>query len=278
MILKGVRQDEWGKGIDAFLTISSSQGVSDLDTPETYTVSISAVLDLASREKVLRLPINSDEDDLLRLVDRWPGSLRAFGLQISTGPVVPFRATAFLDKAGQVPESHVPLLWMNHVQAMQVSWPIGKHKPEYIKHETASLPLLVPNRNYVLLRRFSAKEEDRRLVAGPYLARSHETPRVGLENHLNYIYRPGGNLTEDETFGLAALFSSSLLDAYFRTSNGNTQVSATELRMIPLPPLEAITAIGRTVRNGKRDIETIDRLVEHHAGLVQENKKVGAYG
>jgi adenine-specific DNA-methyltransferase len=278
VILKGIRQDEWGRGIDTPVTISSSQGVSDLDTPERYTVNISAVLDLASREKILRLPISSDEDDLLRLVDRWPGSLRAFGLQISTGPVVPFRATTFLDKTGQVPESHVPLLWMNHVQAMQVTWPIGKHKPEYIKHETASLPLLVPNRNYVLLRRFSAKEEDRRLVAGPYLARSHETPRVGLENHLNYIYRPGGNLTEDETFGLAALFSSSLLDAYFRTSNGNTQVSATELRMMPLPALDAITAIGRAVRNGKRDVGTIDRLVERHAGVVNENKKVGAYG
>ena len=81
--------------------------------------------------------VKPGEDDLVRLVDSWPGSLRAYGLQISTGPVVPFRATEFLDKAGKVPRTHVPLLWMNHVQAMQVSWPLGRHKPEYIKRVMA---------------------------------------------------------------------------------------------------------------------------------------------
>ena len=68
-----------------------------------------------------------------------------------------------------MPVSHAPLFWMNHVRTMKVSWPIGRHKPEYIKHEVASQPLLVPNRNYVLLRRFSAKEEARRLVAASLL-------------------------------------------------------------------------------------------------------------
>lgn len=113
------------------------------------------------------------------------------------------------------------------------------HRPpqaEYVKHTTASLPILVANRIYVLMRRFSAKEEARRLVAAPYFARTTNATMLGLENHLNYVYRPNGALTDDETLGLAALFSSSLLDTYFRISNGNTQVSATELRAMPLPP------------------------------------------
>lgn len=279
VIIKGIRQDGWPhQQVSALLTISSSHGVSDLSAPERRVVGLDSVLDMESKEKVLRLPVSSAEDDLMRLVDTWPGSLKAYGLQISTGPVVPFRATEFLDQSGDVPISHVPLLWMNHVQTMQVSWPIGRRKPEYIKHVMASQPLLVPNRNYVLLRRFSAKEEDRRLVAGPYLACMTKTPVVGLENHLNYIYRPGGALTEDETFGLAALFSSELLDIYFRTSNGNTQVSATELRSMPLPPHCIITAIGREARALQNSSAAIDQLVMRLAGVVHPDEKVSAIG
>jgi adenine-specific DNA-methyltransferase len=127
VILKGVRKDGWpGRKPEPALVISSSQGVGDLDTPERRAVPIGTVLDFTSREKVLRLPVSDDEDSLTHLVDSWPGSLRAYGLQISTGPVVPFRATEFIDKAGDVPASHVPLLWMNHVQPMQVTWPIGR--------------------------------------------------------------------------------------------------------------------------------------------------------
>ena len=279
VILVGLRQDGWlRQEPDDLMTISSSNGVSDLKTSDRRAVRVDSVLDMASREKVLRLPVSEAEDDLTRLVDSWPGSLRAYGLQISTGPVVPFRATQFIDKAGEVPGSHVPLLWMNHVQPMQVTWPIGRHKPEYIKHVTDALVLLVPNRNYVLLRRFSAKEEERRLVAGPYLAVTGKTSMVGLENHLNYVYRPGGTLTEDETFGIAALFSSSLLDTYFRISNGNTQVSATELRTMPLPALSVINTIGRQARALNGDLPAINAVVMRLAGFKHMKANKAAYG
>jgi adenine-specific DNA-methyltransferase len=260
------------------MIISSSAGIGDLDIADQHAMELAYVLDMASREKVLRLPVSRANNDLMQLVDRWPGSLRTYGLQISTGPVVPFRATEFLDMAGQVPGSHVPLLWMNHVQRMQVSWPLGRHKPEYMKHVMAAQPLLVPNRNYVLLRRFSAKEEERRLVAAPYLARTSDATMLGLENHLNYIYRPGGTLTEDETFGLAALFSSAVLDTYFRTSNGNTQVSATELRTMPLPSREIITTIGRKARTLALDVGAIDELVMGLTSSIGDDAKEAARG
>ena len=76
---------------------------------------------MSSREKILRLPVNLDDEETVRLVESSPGSLHAHGLRISTGPVVPFCATEFIDKSGDVPTSHVPLFWMNHVKKMQVT-------------------------------------------------------------------------------------------------------------------------------------------------------------
>ena len=261
VIVAGRRENGWcANGAGARLTISSSQGVGDIDAPRSREVALSRALNDKSAEMVLRLPACEDEDDVLELVDSWPSSLGEQGLRISTGPVVPFRATEFVAREGRVPSSHAPLLWMNHVRAMQTRWPIERHKPEYIARVGAER-LLVPSRNYVLMRRFSAKEEQRRLTAAPYIASEFAAPEIGLENHLNYIHRPGGELSVDETWGLAALYNSHLLDTWFRAVNGNTQVSATELRSMPLPAHEVILSLGQDVRCMGNPIAELDSLV-----------------
>ena len=149
---------------------------------------------------------------------------------------------------------------MNHVRAMRVTFPIQTRKPQYISLAASRKSLLVPNRNYVLLRRFSAKEEARRLVAAPWLKSSVGISLLGIENHLNYIYSMRDEMIEDEAVGLAALLNTELLDTYFRVSSGNTQVSATELRAMPLPPRETIVSVGRRVRN-QTGGESLDEIV-----------------
>ena len=279
IILKGRREDDWiRRGTSQSLTISTSQGLSDLRGPDRRSVPMGEVLDLASVGRVLRLPLNRTQDSLLHMVDAWPGTLRDYGLQISTGPVVPFRATELLDQVGAVPHEHVPLLWMNHITPMRVTWPLAGRKPEYIKHIGAARPLLVPNRNYVLLRRFSAKEERRRLTAAPYLAQDYRIPVIGIENHLNYVHRPGSTLSEEEAFGLAALFNSRLLDTYFRAINGNTQVNATELRAMPLPAHELIVEIGRHARTLPHGAEKLDELVATIVGATSYPERASAVG
>ncbi|MDH7475658.1 MAG: hypothetical protein QHJ74_16890 [Anaerolineae bacterium] len=129
----------------------------------------------------------------------------------------------------------MPLLWMQHIQPMRVVWPADvRGKPQYVRCTPEAQPLLVPNKTYVLLRRFSAKEQVRRLTAAPYIQAMLDGAALGLENHLNYIYRPDNVMSIAEAYGLAALLNSRLLDTHFRTFNGNTQVSATELRALPL--------------------------------------------
>ena len=65
-----------------------------------------------------------------------------------------------------------------------------------------------------------------------------------MENHLNYIRGVWKDLDDELACGLSALLNSVCLDRYFRISNGNTQVSATELRAMPLPAEEEIRSIG----------------------------------
>ncbi len=119
---------------------------------------------------------------------------------------------------------------------------------------------MVKNTNYVLLRRFSAKEEARRLLAAPYLAEDYPYSQLGLENHLNYIYGQKSELTTEETIGLSGLLNSGLIDRYFRISNGNTQVNASELRALPIPSLAVVTAIGKAIINQTHEAD-LDAIV-----------------
>ena len=258
IVLFGVRRDSWQQAAHAAqLLVTSSNGQDDVGRREECAVRMGMAIDVQSVDKVLRLPTCENDEAVVKMVDAWPNDLAALGMNISTGPVVPFRAAKHIASTGSVPDMHVPLLWMNHVRPLRTTWPLARHKPEYIERDHTGA-LLVPSRNYVLLRRFSAKEEPRRLVAAPYLAATLSTPMVGFENHLNYVHRPSGELTEDEAWGLATLYSSRLLDTYFRTINGNTQVSATELRAMPLPAHETIIALGRQIRRTPDMVDAVD--------------------
>jgi len=233
--------------------ISTSRNAIDLEVnPAGREVPLKLFLGRRNGTVFFRLPASELDETIVETIDRWDGSLSHYGLAVSTGPVVAFRARSFLSTdLGKVESSQaVPLLWMQNVQAQTIEWPVARgNKPQAISLEANARKLLVPLKNYVLLRRFSAKEERRRLVAAPLLVHglSCQCQQIGLENHLNYVYREDGNLTNEEAVGLAALFNSGLIDRYFRIVNGNTQVNATELRALSLPPLDVIRRIGRAM-------------------------------
>ena len=81
----------------------------------------------------------------------------------------------------------------------------------------------------------------------PYFCNFIKSEYIGVENKVNYIYRPKGHLDRSEVVGICALLNSTLFDSFFRIFNGNVNVSATELRDIPLPALETIKEIGNNI-------------------------------
>ena len=228
--------------------LSTSCGRNDLIGSATFSLPSSEIFDDSSRQLVIRLPENPIDAEIMRQVESWPKDFSKRGLRISTGPVVSFRARQFLRHTYDA-ASMIPLLLDGSVRRFETVWPPPHDgKPCALKVTAKSERLLLPAKNYVLLRRFSAKEERRRLIASCLLAGQLPAACVALENHLNYVYHAARELSEDETYGLAALFNSLLLDRYFRTLSGNTQVNATEIRTMPFPSIEALTEIGRRVR------------------------------
>lgn len=228
------------------ITVSFSQGISDLEHSYQKEYPAADIVDVASEEKVVYLPVDGRDEAILDLFRSWDGNMEKYGIKISTGPVVAFRAYDFI--VSEPAEDTMPLYWLHNVVKMLCDHPVlKKDKGQYIKVAPETKAALLPNKNYVLLRRFSSKDDSSRLVAAPYFGNMTKSEFVGIENKLNYIYRPKGHLRRDEVMGLTALLDSEMFDAWFRTFNGNINVSATELRMMPLPPIETIREIGRKI-------------------------------
>ena len=244
------------------LNISSSEDDKGLDNGIiSRKVSYQHFLNDHDGLLLFRVPTGILDEQILETVDKWDGSLEKYGFQVSTGRVVPFRAKGLLKEQVKTDNGVVPLLWMQNVKANQVEYPLdGFDKPQAILANDPSL--LVPNTNYILLRRFSAKEDRRRLISAPFIGEKFDFEQIGFENHLNVIFRNKGTLSPSETIGLSAILNSAIIDRYFRIVNGNTQANAAELRILPIPPLEVINNIGKKIQKEQANTpEQIENIV-----------------
>ena len=202
---------------------------------DRVTISAKHLVSGRDPERIIRLPSSEGELRMVELFDSLNETFTSLGLGISTGPVVDFRSRKWL-----VQESNgdcaVPLLWMHNIKSEGVVWPIVKRgKPQYILDDPHSSSLLLPDCNYVLTKRFSAKEEARRIVACTLLKGQLKHPHIGIENHVNYIYSIDREMSATLAKGISRFLNSSVIDQYFRIINGNTQVNATEIRTMPMP-------------------------------------------
>lgn len=252
------------------VTVFSSTGLKDIDNPQVKILPFSELLDLESNEKILHLPINDKEDNVLKLAASWQNNLIDYDIQISTGPVVSFRALDYIEAEYNDKTELAPLFWLHNVNKMYLEWPLSfKEKGQFIKVESGSKSLLLPNKNYVLLRRFSTKDDKSRLIAAPYFCNYTQANTIGVENKVNYIYRKKGHLDRSEVAGLCALLNSELFDTYFQIFNGNVNVSATELREMRFPPLVDLKDIGnKLILTNDYSMNNVNQIVNEYFQLT----------
>lgn len=168
------------------------------------------------------------------------------GVKISTGPVVGFRMKAHLR---DLPEpGTVPLLYPNHFnkQGLGIVWPgESRKKPSAILRNEETEKWLYPSGFYCLVRRFSSKEEKRRIVARVLdPAELGEHQMVGLENYFNVFHDKKKGLQKELAYGLVTYLNSTAVDQQFRRFNGHTQVNATDLKLMKYPSREILIELG----------------------------------
>ncbi len=227
------------------IMITSSQNSSDFENIKYMNVPYDLVV--SGQDKYVYLVTDEDEVNVLKKLHKWNKTLPDIGVKMKTGLTVDFRNRDILRDKEE--EGAVPLFYSQHISQGKVHFPINKEH-EYVV--TQKCGLLQDNKNYLFVKRFTAKEEPRRLQCGIYLAKNYSKyPKISTQNKLNFIDGLMTEMSECLVYGLYVLFNSTLYDTYYRILNGSTQVNSTEINSMPVPDLECVQEMGRKLMKSK---------------------------
>jgi adenine-specific DNA-methyltransferase len=242
------------------VVISSSSGEPGALVCE-HAVPYCDVVSRADPEQFIHLVTDSGQSRAKAAMARLSATLSDLGLSVSTGRVVSFRVKSFL-RDNPVQDA-APLIHPCHFNGGYVRWPRDDgRKPNAIVVNEETRELLVPSDTHVLVKRFTSKEERRRVVACIFDPHRVSGIFVGFENHLNYYHANGHGLPMILARGLTAFLNSTLVDVCFRQFNGHTQVNATDLRNLRYPSRQQLEHLGGLVDDPAADQEQLDSLLE----------------
>jgi adenine-specific DNA-methyltransferase len=248
-----------GQQGDVTVTTSTDDSFADL---MTHTHTFNRIVYPDDTERFIHVP-TSAERNAIELSSAIHCSLDDVGIKVSTGPVVDFRLKEHLR---EMPEAgSVPLLYPAHFTGQNIEWPKpGIKKPNAIQRNTETEKWLYPNGFYCVVRRFSSKEEKRRIVASVVQPDTFAgAEMLGLENHLNVYHENKHGLPEALARGLAIYLNTTGVDENFRRSSGHTQVNATDLKMMKYPSREALIKMGEwAMRCGEPTQDMMDEQLD----------------
>jgi tRNA1(Val) A37 N6-methylase TrmN6 len=248
-----------GRQGNVTVTTSTDDRFDDL---VTHTHPFNRIVLPDDSERFIHVP-TSKESNAIQLSTAICCTLEEVGMKVSTGPVVDFRLKEHLR---EMPEPNtVPLLYPAHFSGQNVEWPkSGIKKPNAIQRNNETEKWLYPNGFYCVVRRFSSKEEKRRIVASVVNPKTFgAVEMLGLENHLNVYHEDKHGLPEALARGLAVYLNATSVDENFRCSSGHTQVNATDLKMMKYPSRQALISLGKwAMRCGEPTQNMIDKQLD----------------
>lgn len=221
--------------------VSVSHGYED--EAVRHSVPYEQVVDRTDPQQFIHIATNVDDLATAGRMARLPATLRDLGVQVSTGRVVDFRTKENL--LAEPTQDAVPLLYPMNLSAGRVVWPAsGGRKPQALAFNEDTRSLVLPSGTYCLVKRFSAKEEPRRVTASVLLPDDLHGEDVAVENHLNVFHQAHHGLDPDLAAGLTAYLNSGVVDQYVRIFSGHTQINAGDLRSLKYPSLKQLKALG----------------------------------
>jgi len=263
VIFRAVKGKPSGKAV-----VSSSAGPDDPDVC-FREVQPGELVNPGDPDLVIHVVPDENGTRFADCVRSFAATLDDLGLQVSTGRVVDFRAKEAL--AFESNGKTTPLIHPIHFENGYIAWPKPGKKPNYLTVGPNTENLLVPAGNYVLVKRFSAKEEKRRVAAAVCDPDRLPGDGYGFENHLNYFHRRGNGLPSLLARGLAAYLNSTLVDAYFRQFSGHTQVNAADLRSLRYPDKATLQRIGGRIGNSFPSQDELDSLIREELNMADND-------
>ncbi|MDA2322659.1 Eco57I restriction-modification methylase domain-containing protein [Bacillus cereus group sp. Bc177] len=211
-------------------------------------------------EKVIRI-IRDNDNTIVEQMHSLSCTLADLNISVSTGPVVDFREKKeLLSYEGNI--WSLPIIYPENFENGFVQWPIIGRKPGFIFEDESNFKRLREPGIYVLVKRMSSKEEQKRIVAAVYDSQQISRTKVAFDNKVNYYHINNMGLNNRELAkGLSLYLNSSLVDFYFRTFSGSTQVNVSDLKVLRYPSIEQLEILGESYEGELPSQDEIDTII-----------------
>ncbi len=240
---------------DVVVTTSTDDQFADI---ESRVYAFDQIVSSIDAEQFIHIPTSGQSDAGITCAPL-THSLADIGVAVSTGPVVDFRMREHLHEMPEVGD--VPLLYPGHFSGGKIEWPKPDFKkPNAIARNAETAKWLFPNGHFCVVRRFSSKEERRRIVANVVDPKTFpDVDKLGFENHLNVFHDKKTGLSPALAHGLSAFLNTTMVDETFRRFSGHTQVNATDLRTMKYPGRDTLITLGKwAMRQSSLSQQAID--------------------
>jgi len=208
---------------------------------------------IVAQNQFVYLVTNEKDVKVLNQINHFDTTLPDINMRMQTGIIVDFRTREVL--RNQLEDNSYPLFYSQHIKGGRVIWPLGK-EGEVIKTDRKGY--LQENSDFLMVKRFTSKEEERRLQCGIYLKKKYsQFPYISTQNKINFIKCDSPCVT----YGLYVLLNSSLYDDYYRILNGSTQVNSTEINQMPIPERRIIEEMGRELMHKELSVENCNKIL-----------------
>lgn len=241
MILKAIKTKE----IKNTIHITQSYSNEDFEKLKSYDVAYDICIE-KDNERYVYLPVDHADIETLKTINSFHTKLEDIGLKLKTGLTVDFRNEEYL--TNNASNNSVPLFSSIHFDKGFIKFPSKEDEQQYVSKDNTAL--LQKNTNSLFIKRFSSKEENRRIQPVMYFKKDFANYEyISTENHINFIGSiDKKDINEDVIYGLYGIYNSTLYDKYYRILNGSTQVNATEINNIPIPNENTIKNIGKRLQ------------------------------
>lgn len=229
-----------------------------------YEVDYAELIHPDDKEKVIRILKDERDKEIVRKIKKFKCTLEDLNISISTGPFVDFREEKiFKDKNSE--QEFLPYIFPEHfnLDRKSIKWPVQPVKKfNYVAVNESNYAKFRPSGTYVLVKRITAKEEQRRIIATVLNGKSepnlNKYDYLAFDNKINYFHIDKKGISDNIAYGLCLYLNSTLVDLYFRLFSGHTQVNVSDLKNLLYPSIEQLNALGKEYNSGEASQENID--------------------
>lgn len=203
---------------------------------ESKPILIPRDLVVIGKEQRVYLITNEHQLALAKWAGTLPSTFLDSGLKMKTGLTVCFKNRNLVEDVPS--ENNVPIFYADDFDYHGIS--LKRECGQYLSKKRTGL--LQDNVDYIFVKRFSTKEESRRIQTAYYDAGRFSTEKqISTDNKLNFVVAKSSDLLK----GAFLVLSSTIFDEYYRLLSGNTQVNSTEINSMKFPDASSLVMLGK---------------------------------